>query len=324
MIAPWAIVLAGGEGVRLRPFIRQVCGDERPKQYAKILGPKSLLRRTLDRVALKIAPERTVIVTCQTHSQYVRQEFPDTPPQRILAQPEDRGTAAGILFPAHFIHSNDPEAVVAVFPSDHFILEDSSFMNHILRVTAFVGKAPDRLVLLGAQAREPETEYGWIEPGEPIGRIDASPVRVVRRFWEKPQTDRARACLAGGCFWNTLVFVVKVSTLMEVGRTLLPEMTARLAGITRFLTTDRVREAENEWRRISKADFSRTVLEHCPSLLAVSPLPALTWSDLGTPRRLMRSLQLIDSHRINVVSSEGLRHRTINPHSWPGVASLEG
>ena len=299
-MTPWAIVLAGGEGVRLRPLIRQVCGDERPKQFAKIVGLKSLLRSTLDRVALKIAPERTVIVTCQAHSQYVKQEFPDTPAQQILAQPEDRGTAAGILFPAHWIYSRDPEAVVAVFPSDHFILEDCSFMDHILRVTAFVRQAPDRLVLLGARATEPETEYGWIEPGEPIGRMDARPVCAVRRFWEKPLPDRARACLAAGCFWNTFVFVVKVSTLMDAGRTLLPELTARLARITRFLATERIREAENEWHRISKADFSRTVLERCPSLLAVSPLPALTWSDLGTPRRVMDTLQLIDSRRISV------------------------
>ena len=299
-MAPWAIVLAGGEGVRLRSLIREVCGEERPKQFAKIVGSKSLLRRTLERVALKIAPERTAIVTCQKHNHYVKQEFPDTPAQRFLAQPDDRGTAAGILFPAHWIRSIDPDAVVAVFPSDHFILEDRSFMDHIQRVTAFVRETPERLILLGAQATEPETEYGWIEPGELIGRIDASPVRVVRRFWEKPLPDRARACLAAGCLWNTFVFVVKVSTLVDVGRTLLPELTTRLTRITRFLATDNVREAENEWHRISKADFSRMVLERCPSLLAVSPLPALTWSDLGTPRRVMDTLQLIDSRRISV------------------------
>src|ERR1700719_4337162 len=89
----WAIVLAGGEGVRLRPLVRELCGDERPKQFAKIVGSKSLLGHTLDRVGLKIPPSRTVISACRAHDGYLAQEFPRTPAQRILAQPQDHGTA---------------------------------------------------------------------------------------------------------------------------------------------------------------------------------------------------------------------------------------
>ena len=114
-IAPWAIVLAGGEGVRLRSLVRQRCGDERPKEFAKIVGSKSLLGHTLDRVGLKIPPSRTVISACRAHDGYLAQEFPETPAQRILAQPQDRGTAAGILFPAHWIHSQDPKPLYRFF-----------------------------------------------------------------------------------------------------------------------------------------------------------------------------------------------------------------
>ena len=86
MTPPWAIVLAGGQGARLRPLVRQVCGDERPKQFANIMGSKSLLRQTLDRVALRIAPQRTLIITCHEHEEYVQREFPDTSIQQIFSQ----------------------------------------------------------------------------------------------------------------------------------------------------------------------------------------------------------------------------------------------
>src|SRR5277367_3607604 len=194
-IAPWAIVLAGGEGVRLRPLVRQLCGDERPKQFAKIVGSKSLLGHTLERVGLEIPPARTVIVTCRAHSEYMAREFAEAPPHPVLVQPHDRGTAAGIFLPAHWIYSADPGAVVAVFPSDHFIREGDVFMRHIDKVATFVRRQPERMVLIGAQADTAETEYGWIEPSEPLGRIGAAPILQVTRFWEKPSEVQARACL---------------------------------------------------------------------------------------------------------------------------------
>ncbi len=85
---------------------------------------------------------------------------------------------------------------MAVFPSDHFVLEGSTFMSHIANVAAYVRRESARLVLFGATANEPDTEYGWIEPGGPLGKLGADSLLNVRRFWEKPSEGRARACLA--------------------------------------------------------------------------------------------------------------------------------
>src|SRR6266700_1199921 len=118
----WAIVLAGGEGVRLRSLTRRLYGYDRPKQYAALVGARSLLRQTLDRVGLLIPPERTVVVTLASHARYVEAELRGAPRPHVLAQPYDRGTAAGIFLPAHWIRLRDPDATVVVFPSDHFVL----------------------------------------------------------------------------------------------------------------------------------------------------------------------------------------------------------
>jgi len=146
----WAIVLAGGEGVRLRALTRRVCGDDRPKQYAALSGARSLLRQSLDRVALAIPDQRVTVVTHQKHERYLAAEFATRHRPHVLAQPDDRGTAAGVLFPAHWISWQDPGATVAVFPSDHFILEEAAFMTHVQGVAAFVGQHPEWVVLLGA------------------------------------------------------------------------------------------------------------------------------------------------------------------------------
>jgi len=277
--------------MRLRPLTRQVCGDERPKQYAALIDSRSLLRQTLDRVALAVPPERTVLVTLRSHARWMAQECAGTASQ-VLVQSEDRGTAAGVLFPAHWISWQDPEATVAVFPSDHFILEEAAFMRHVLAVAAFVGESPGWLVLLGARPSEPETEYGWIEPGEALGDGPASPLWLVRRFHEKPADEAARACLAGGWLWNTFVFVTKVATLIEAGRQLLPRLSDRLARIAPFAgTEDEPWAIQQAYALAPKANFSRAVLEPCPPFLAVSGLPPLTWSDWGTPDRVLKSLR---------------------------------
>ena len=287
----WAVVLAGGEGMRLRSLVRRVVGHDRPKQYVPLLGARTLLRQTLDRVGLAIPESRTLVVTVRQHAGYISEEFAAPPRPTILAQPFDRGTAAGVLYPAHWIAWRNPEATVAVFPSDHFLLGEAAFMAHVAEIAAWVDKNPDRLVLLGAQPTSPEVEYGWIEPGEVLGEASSGPIRAVRQFWEKPAVARARACMTAGHLWNTSVMVGKVATLVQVGGQALPDLSERLGRIEPYAGTpseaDAIRQA---YELMPKTNFSRAVLEVAPESLAVSRLPRIVWSDLGSPHRVMEAL----------------------------------
>ena len=289
----WAVVLAGGEGLRLRPLIERLYGEPRPKQFASLVGSRTLLRQTLDRVQLAVPSDRTVVVGVTDHDGYLVESLDEAPVRSVLLQPEDRETGAGVLFPVHWIHARDPHAVVAVFPSDHFIDDDQTLMQHVVDLAEVIEEHPDWLALLGASASEPEPDYGWIEPGEIVGWSPAGePISRVRQFLEKPSPLTAHACLQKGWLWNTFVFVAKASLLVDVGSRFLPEVHEPLLHIRPFENTAAAADAlRRAYRSFPKMSFSRAVLEFCPSGLVVSRPPMVSWSDWGTPERVVKSLR---------------------------------
>jgi mannose-1-phosphate guanylyltransferase len=179
------------------------------------------------------------------------------------------------------------------------------FMEHIAHVAAWVNEHADRLVLLGAQATEAEVEYGWIELGRPLGSTRDCPIWEIRRFWEKPSEDKARLCLAAGCLWNTFVLVGKVATFLRAGGDAVPAVNDRFTRLAPSLETEEEPVALHQaYALMPNSNFSRSVLQPCPSLLAVSALPRVTWSDLGSPRRVFDILRRVRSVPSWVLASD--------------------
>jgi mannose-1-phosphate guanylyltransferase len=289
----WAIILAGGDGVRLRPLVRLIHGDDRPKQYAVLVGTRSLLRRTLERVARAVPPGNTVVVSRWDHAEFLRAEFAGRPIPWVLLQPGDRGTAAGVLFPACWVHRRAPGATIAVLPSDHCIADEPQFMAHVAAAVAFVERNPRRVVLLGAPPTWPDSDLGFIEPGERLGGSEICPVYGVRSFWEKPSggAPSERGC---DLLWNTFVMVGRASTFIDLGRRCAPRLLDQLQWAGRFEGTDDEAWAiDTAYSILPSADFARAVLERCPPALAVSPLPPHLWFDLGTPERVRECVEKI-------------------------------
>ena len=287
----WAVVLAGGEGVRLRPLVRRAFGDERPKQFCPLLGPRTLLRQTLDRLGLLIPPGRTVVVGLESHERYLACEFGERPGPHVLKQPESRGTAAAVLFAAQWIAARDPGATVVFCPSDHFIQEEGVFMKRVSDAARFVKRQPKWIVLLGVQPGEPETEYGWIEPGERVAWTGQRPLYRVRHFREKPSREVAERLFVLGCLWNTLIFVAEVGALLAIGRACVPSVADRLARLAVFWGSEHERWAVRQAYALAPTvNFSRAILEACAQPLAVLKVPALTWCDLGSPDRVLKTL----------------------------------
>ncbi len=284
----WGLILAGGDGLRLRPLTRLIAGDERPKQFCPLLGSQSLLERTCLRAALTIAPARTMVVLTRAHERYYSPFIASRPPHSAVIQPENRGTAAAILYGTMRIAALAPLGAVAVLPSDHYVSDDSMFMEHVAAAFAAVEVRPDLVVLLGITPEKAETEYGWIEPGEPI---PGTRLLRVARFWEKPAPPLAGTLLDRGCVWNSFVVVARVPALLAMIRDTVPGLSRAFAPVQPLLGTAAELPAVRAlYESLAPLSFSEGVLAKRSANLAVLRVRGVKWSDWGQPKRVIETL----------------------------------
>ena len=281
----WGLILAGGQGLRLRELTRVIAGDERPKQFCSLLGGETLLEQTRRRLARAVSPARTLVVLTRSHERFYRSLLETMPPDCAVVQPEDRGTAAAILYGLLRIAKVAPLTSVVVFPSDHYVADDGIFMTHVSAALDAVRARPDLLVLLGIEPHTAETQYGWIEPADPI---PDTPLFRVRRFMEKPSPAWAQRLLERGCLWNTFVMVGRVPAFCGLIRHTAPKLYAAFADASISLgTSSEAPTMRALYAQLAPISFSHRMLGARPRNLAVLPVKGVYWTDLGAPERVI-------------------------------------
>jgi len=287
----WAVILAGGDGTRLKSLTRKIAGDERPKQFCSVLGKTSLLEQTSKRTALALASERTLYVLNRTHEPYYQPVLEGLSTDNLVLQPANCGTAPAILYSLLRMAVLDPQALAAFLPSDHYISDDERFMAHIRAALDTARSRRDLIILLGLDPESPEVEYGWIEPAESL----AGQPRVygVRRFWEKPNQLLAQVLQLRGCLWNSFVMVASVQALLGIMESTVPELYRCFLRIISVLgTPEEARQIDKLYAVLGEINFSHQVLALCPERLAVLKVTGVRWNDLGEPKRVMASLDM--------------------------------
>jgi mannose-1-phosphate guanylyltransferase len=286
--AIWALLLAGGEGRRLRPLTRTIAGDERPKQFCRILGGQTLLEATEHRVARVVPSHRTLVALTRAHERYYRPLLERRPARALVVQPENRGTAPAILYGALRIAAEAPLGTVAVFPTDHYVSDDARFMEHVVTAFDALRARPELVILLGIEPDRAETEYGWIEPTD---SIPGTPLFRVGRFHEKPSAAVAETLLERRGLWNSFVMVARVPALLALFAGFVPRLTETFAELRSALgTADEERAARTAYGRLEVIGFSEAVLAARPANLATLPVSGVRWSDWGHPRRVLATL----------------------------------
>ncbi|MGE5215878.1 MAG: sugar phosphate nucleotidyltransferase [Chloroflexota bacterium] len=289
----WGLVLAGGDGRRLQEFIRNMRGEDLPKQYVNFVGRRSMLEHTLDRIEKLIPAGRVFTIVTKHHFRHaaVRRQLSERNEERIVVQPGNKDTLPGILLPLLYIYKYCAEAIVAVFPSDHCILDEDRFMDHVQLAARAVAHDSSQIVLLAVEAQYPEVEYGYVIPRPGRGDLSLWGTYSPEKFVEKPDLATARQLVDDGGLWNTMTMVFKVRTLLDLLQRFCAPTYLRFGAILDAIDTPNeatiIDQAFREARPVNfSKDFLETVAMARPEAIAVLPVLQVHWSDWGSPQRL--------------------------------------
>jgi mannose-1-phosphate guanylyltransferase len=298
----WAIVLAAGEGTRLRELTTR-SGIATPKQFCSLRGGRSLLGDALERAARIVPRKRVLVIVAEEHRRHWEHEVGGLTAENVIVQPRNKGTAAGILLPVLSVLERDPGARIAFLPSDHFVAREPVIEASLRLALDSLEELGTELTLLGITPDAPETGYGWIVPAA-SDRL----LRPVERFVEKPAESTATELFAAGALWNSFLFAVKGATLVRLFEERLPGLAASLRRVFTLDASARTAELEAVYATLDTHDFSRDVLQTNGSRLRLEIVPPCGWTDLGTPARVEACLAALGEE-------PGARPATLHPGS---------
>jgi mannose-1-phosphate guanylyltransferase len=302
----WAVILAGGDGTRLRSLTHLICGDDRPKQFCKVFGRHTLLEQTQLRAARSIPVGQTIIALTETHRKFY-EEIPGITLSPRLVQPRNCGTAPPIILSILHIANQAPDALVAILPSDHYYSDEAAFTASLESAFRLARAHPESIVLLGAQPQGADVELGWIDLGPAAGEN----VFRVRGFEEKPNREAAEHLLRSGALWNTFVMVGTSMAFIWMTFVSLPEMVNTLdEALPLSDENGDIRVPPPVYEAIATTDYSRRVLAPNAHRLLALRLQHLEWHDLGHPDRV-----------VSVIRSRG-PERPAWLYAWEGAQKM--
>ena len=270
----YAVVMAGGAGTRFWPASR----PDRPKQLLPLAGRpgEPLIAATVRRILPLCPPERILVVTAGHLTSAMRAALPSLPAENFLSEPTPRNTAPCIAWATATLARRDPDAVVMVLPSDHFIADEAGFRTAVVEAAELTKSCA--IATIGITPTRPETGYGYMEKGRALGRS----VFEVKRFVEKPDRARAETYVTSGQYlWNSGMFFFRAEAMGEMIARHLPELAHGIARIDHAAATSHAAaELASVFPTLPAISIDHGVMEKADSVAMVAG--DFGWSDVGS------------------------------------------
>jgi mannose-1-phosphate guanylyltransferase len=284
----WTLALAGGEGVRLSGYVQQRFGRRIPKQYCPLLGQRTMLEHTLERLNKLTPAARTLTVIGAEHGELAAPLVAGRS-DHVFRQPSSRDTGVATYVALAMIKRWHPNAVVTVTPTDQVVTPSARYVAQVRTAREVAARRRDAVVVLGVRPDEPDPDLGYLTLGEPVTRIPE--LHAVTGFVEKPSPARAAQLIAGGAMWNTMVATGTVDALWALGRATEPQLIDILDSFVPLVRSrDETDAIEYIYRAILPISLSRDVFERGAERLSVLELRDVAWSDWGRPEQVETGL----------------------------------
>lgn len=287
----YAVIMAGGIGSRFWP----ISTHKFPKQFHDILGTgNSLIQQTYNRLENLIPAENILIATNKKYKKLVKKQLPTIASNQILLEPAMLNTAPCILYSAFKIYNKNPDGIMIVAPSDHYIKDEQEFISNVETSFDFCSKN-DFLLTLGIQPTNPNTGYGYIKFNE-----SNNPIKEVLNFTEKPNLKTAQKFIKSGDYlWNAGIFIWSVKSILKAFETYLPEMFQLFSeGYDAYNTNSEVNFIEENYVKSQKISIDFGIMEKATN---VCVLPThFGWNDLGTWVSLQEQLKADENQNTTI------------------------
>jgi len=273
----YTLIMAGGSGTRFWPRSKTA----KPKQYLNIFGEDSLLQSTIKRFATFTETDNIYIVSGKTQAEVLERQTPMLPKQNLIYEPVGKNTLPCIGLAAMYAEKENPDGIMVVSPSDHLIENDELFRDTVLAAVKIANER-NGIVTIGITPSYPATGYGYVKTAENITGSEKISQFKVERFVEKPNEKTASEYIKqGGFYWNSGLFVFKISVFLDAVKQFAPDLYGDLRKIQSELGNPSFEQTlDTVYRAVESISVDYGIMEHAKNIYLVEG--NFVWNDLGS------------------------------------------
>jgi len=280
------VIMAGGNGTRLWPLSTK----KQPKQFQALVSEKTMLQETYERMSGRYSHENIYVATNESYVDLVTQQLPDIPQANIIAETALRDTASAIALIAGMIAHKDPDATIAIFPSDHVIKNEDVLLDALTVAENYIVDHKEAIATFGILPTHADVGYGYIKKGSAVTGMGDETVFMAEKFVEKPDSETAQKYLdEGGYYWNAGMFVFHAGEMLEKYRAFVPDTYDRTKKIQEAIGTDDFEKVSREqYAGMDKISVDYAIMENAKEIALIPMM--LSWSDVGDWARLKETV----------------------------------